>query len=73
MRLDIRKKLFSERVGKHWHRQRRKVVGSPSLGVFRSCADVALRDAGCGNGGRGLGLDLVSLEVLSNLHDSMIP
>ena len=42
-------------------------MGSPSLEVSQSRGDVALRDVGSGHGG----VDLVILEVFSNLHDSM--
>ena len=56
-RLDIRKK-FSERAVLQWHRLHREVVQSPSLEVFQSRVDVALRDVGSGHGGVGLGLGI---------------
>jgi len=60
-RLVIRERFFSERV--HWYRRREK-VDSPSLEVFRKCADVVLRDMVSGHGGDGL---IVGLYDLSGL------
>ena len=40
--MGIRKKLFTIRVVKHWHRLPREVVGAPSLEAFKVRLDQAL-------------------------------
>ena len=40
--------------------------------MLKNHGDVALRDVVSGHGGGGLGLDLVILELFSNLNDCML-
>ena len=42
--MNIRKSFLIERVVKPWNRLPREVVESPSLEVFKSQVDIALRD-----------------------------
>ncbi|KFQ29462.1 hypothetical protein N332_12054, partial [Mesitornis unicolor] len=43
-KLDIRKKFFTVRVVRHWHRLPREAVDAPSLEVFKARLDRALNN-----------------------------
>ena len=70
--MDIRNNFFSARAVRQWHRLPREVVESPSLEVFQSRVDVALRAMGSGHGVMGCWLDQMVLGVFSNLNHSVI-
>ena len=36
-RMDIRRNFFTDKVVKHWNRQPREVVKSPTLEAFKTC------------------------------------
>ena len=40
--MDIRRKLLTQRVVKHWNRLPKEVVDAPSLEAFKARLDVAL-------------------------------
>ena len=41
-RLDIRRKIFTQRVVTHWNRLPKEVVDAPSLEAFKARLDAAL-------------------------------
>ena len=46
-RLDTRRKFFSQRVVRHWHRLPKEAVDAPSLQASKARLDVALGSLGC--------------------------
>ena len=51
--MGVKNNFLSARAVRQWHRLPREVVESPSLEVFQSRVDVALRAMGTGHGGMG--------------------
>ena len=46
LRLDMRRKVFTQRVVTHWNRLPKEVVDAPSLEAFKARLDVALGQPG---------------------------
>ena len=61
-RLDIRKKLFDERVVKNWHRLLREHVDTPLLETFKACWDPMQPDGVGGSPDYAKGLELDDLQ-----------
>ena len=59
--MDIRKKFFSGRVVRQWHRLLREVVESLPMEMLKK-RDVVLRDVVSGHDGDGLGVGLDDLS-----------
>jgi len=73
-RLDIRKKFFSVRVVRHWHRLPREIVAGPSLAVFQARLDEVLSNLVWWNVSLPLagGWSDMILQVPSNPNHSVI-
>ena len=63
---------FSEGAVLQWHRLHREVVQSPSLEVFQSRVDVALRTWSVGTVGMGCWLDVKIPGIFFSLNDSVV-
>jgi len=73
-RLDIRKRFFTVRVVKHWHRLPREAVAAPSLAVFKARMDGALSTLGWWKMSLPMarGWNQMIFKVPSNPNHSMI-
>jgi len=73
--LDIRKKSFTVRVGRHWHRLPRGVLAAPSQQTFKARLDGAQSTDGAVDVAvhcRGVGMDdFQKVPSNSKLYDSM--
>jgi len=74
LRLDLRKKFFTVKVVRPWHRLPREAVAAPSLAVFKARLDRAGSILIWWKGSLPMagGLDWIIFKVPSNSNRSMI-
>jgi len=72
-RLDIRKKFFTVRVVRHWHRLPREAGDAPSLEALKARLDGAVSSLGYGRCPYSRGWDYMILKVPSNPNHTTIP
>jgi len=71
-RLDVRKKFFTQRAVRHWHRLPREAVDAPSLEAFQTRLDGVLGSLVGGSHTTAGNWNRVSFEVPSDTSQSII-